>query len=223
MQQAERREATRRALIDAFWQEYIRPGRTHVTVTSLCARTGFNRSTFYVYFNDMAEVLNLAEEELLNELVESVAAYWDSHINGEPYDSIFGFYQANAHKLDTLLGPNGDPSIRRRIMAVLTPAVADALEVPREDPEVRAALGFMLTALLSTLTSSQDDPDGPAASEAIALAKSFVYHGISPVLLRRSSRPDRIPLLLDRGPSAPEALARRRNAEPSFVPRAKPV
>jgi len=94
--------------------------------------------------------------------------------------------------------------------------------VPKEDPEVRAAIGFMLTALLSTLTSSQDDPDGLAASEAIALAKFFVYHGISPVLLRRSNRPDRIPLLLDRGPSAPDALVRRRNAERASPPRARP-
>ena len=197
MQQAERREATRRALIDAFWQEYIRPGRTHVTVTSLCARTGFNRSTFYVYFTDIADVLNQAEEELLDELVASVATYWDSHINGEPYDSMFGFYQANAHKLDTLLGPNGDPSIRRRIIAVLTPAIADGLGVPKAEPQVSAAIGFMLTALLSALTSSQEHPTGPALGEAIALTKPFVYHGISPVLLRRSNRPDLIPLLLD--------------------------
>ena len=76
-------------------------------------------------------------------------------------------------------------------------AVADALEVPNEDPEVRAAIGFMLTAILSALTSSHEDPTGPALSEAIALTKSFVYHGISPVLLRRSNRSDLIPLLLD--------------------------
>jgi len=197
MKQGDRREATRRALIDAFWQEYIHRGRTHVTVSSLCLRTGFNRSTFYVYFTDIADVLNQAEEELLDELVASVATYWDSHINGVPYDSMFGFYQANAHKLDTLLGPNGDPSIRRRIIAVLIPAIADALEVPKDQPEIRAALGFMLTAILSALTSRQEEPTSPALGDAIALTKSFVYHGVSRVLLRRSRRPDLIPLLLD--------------------------
>jgi len=197
MKQEERREATRRALIDAFWREYIHPGRTHVTVSALCAITGFNRSTFYEYFTDIADVLNQAEEELLDELVGSAAAYRDSHVKGEPYDSMFGFYLANAHKLDTLLGANGDPSIRRRIIAVLTPVIADGLEVPKAEPQVRAAIGFMLTAILSALTSSHEDPTGPALNEAIALTKSFVYHGISPVLLRRSNRSDLIPLLLD--------------------------
>ena len=71
------------------------------------------------------------------------------------------------------------------------------LLAPQDEPQVRAALGFMLTALLSALTSNQEDPTGPALGEAIALGKSFVYHGIAPVLLRCSNRPDLIPLLLD--------------------------
>lgn len=44
---------TRQNLIDSFWLLYCQKNIEKITVKEICEIAGYNRSTFYVYFNDV--------------------------------------------------------------------------------------------------------------------------------------------------------------------------
>lgn len=56
---------TKQNIIDAFWQLYCQYPLSQITVTAVIARAGYNRSTFYEYFRDVADVLDTLEAFLI--------------------------------------------------------------------------------------------------------------------------------------------------------------
>ena len=66
MKHQEMREATSRAIMDAFWSLYRDLPIEKITVKAICEKAGCNRSTFYEYYTDSYSVLEAIEEELLD-------------------------------------------------------------------------------------------------------------------------------------------------------------
>ncbi|URN86257.1 TetR/AcrR family transcriptional regulator [Acetobacterium wieringae] len=56
---------TRQNLIDSFWLLYCQKNIEKITVKEICEIAGYNRSTFYVYFNDVYEILEEIEEQTI--------------------------------------------------------------------------------------------------------------------------------------------------------------
>ena len=66
--QPERTEQTRARLIEAFWTVGETHGLSHVSVSGVAKTAGVNRSTFYVYFDDIPSLLREAEQEIISEI-----------------------------------------------------------------------------------------------------------------------------------------------------------
>ena len=62
MKHQEMREATSRAIMDAFWSLYRDLPIEKITVKAICEKAGCNRSTFYEYYTDSYSVLEAIEE-----------------------------------------------------------------------------------------------------------------------------------------------------------------
>ena len=61
MKHQEMREATSRAIMDAFWSLYRDLPIEKITVKAICEKAGCNRSTFYEYYTDSYSVLEAIE------------------------------------------------------------------------------------------------------------------------------------------------------------------
>lgn len=125
----QKRERTKSNIIDAYIALLDTTNFDRVSVKSVCEQADVVRSTFYSYFDDMADVTQVVEDELINSFKEVVAfdlanlqapaseqypeggtqTDWGFHI-----DPPLGFFkwldrcEENGTRLAAMLGPHGD-------------------------------------------------------------------------------------------------------------------
>jgi len=66
--QPEVTDATRKCLIDTFFSLYRENPIEKITVKKITELSGYNRSTFYVYFQDVYDLLEYSENQLVNHI-----------------------------------------------------------------------------------------------------------------------------------------------------------
>lgn len=134
----DRRSArTRRALRDALADE-IRAagGLDRVAVTAIAERADVTRRTFYSHYKDIPDLVEQSENELLQGLVEHIAA-----ISGVTLDELYAgfgrlepcpgsvellaYVKENGSFMSALLGPGGDPRFAEKIKSLAVGAVRE--------------------------------------------------------------------------------------------------
>lgn len=149
-------DKTRSALVDSFWRLYGDAAVNQIKIRAITDTAGYNRSTFYQYFDDIYDLLDHAEAVLL----EDMTAYYRDVLGviggkGEPAGFVekataayehFGFY------LSKLLGPNGDPSFAARYRASIKPLLVEEFGFDVDDPATDIVCEFCLGALVSCVS-----------------------------------------------------------------------
>lgn len=95
-----------------------------ITVKDLVDEVGINRSTFYLHYTDIDDLLKKTEDDLLNDLARTVRAHPRSE-NAEGgsavfFEDIFRMLADNREICAALIGRNGDLSFLRKIEEVIT-------------------------------------------------------------------------------------------------------
>lgn len=70
--QPEVTDATRKAIMDAFWAVYQTTPIDKISVKHITDAAHVHRSTFYRYFTDIYQVLNELEKEVMEEIAETL-------------------------------------------------------------------------------------------------------------------------------------------------------
>ena len=65
-------EATQKKLIDSFWKLYQKEDVIKITVGTICKKAGFDRTTFYRYFNGISDLLDFIEDNLINSIKSDI-------------------------------------------------------------------------------------------------------------------------------------------------------
>lgn len=154
-------KVTRQNLIDAFWLLYCKKSIEKITVKEICDVAGYNRSTFYVYFKDAYEILAEIEEQTITvedfrRIVIKNLFYgnlFHDHRKKAILKSILEFFEKNKTYLPVLLGENGDPHFRQKVLMKLTPTVLSMYKElsPQELLEVSYLMEYQSAAMLSMI------------------------------------------------------------------------
>jgi CTP:phosphocholine cytidylyltransferase-like protein len=145
--QTEITEQTRQNLIEAFWSIYITKRIEKITVKEITNKAGYNRGTFYEYFQDVYEMLEVIENLSLPTLDE-LPPLSDVAINSPTFiDSFMGLYQEKYKYYNHLLGENGDPAFQRKLKDSLKSSIIQALK-NKENIDL-VEIDFMLEYVLS--------------------------------------------------------------------------
>jgi len=151
--QAEITEQTRQNLIEAFWSIYITKRIDKITVKEITNKAGYNRGTFYEYFQDVYEVLEVIENfalPTLNELPPLI----EVNSNSPTFINTFmALYQEKYKYYNHLLGDNGDPAFQRKLKDSLKFSIIQALEKNENiDPqEIDLILEYILSGMIGIL------------------------------------------------------------------------
>ena len=91
-----------------------------VTVKEICAIADINRSTFYSHFSDQFDLLNQIEEEIIEDMNETLMAF---HYNQDEEslqmtERIVEYVAENSDVCRTLFSEHGDSSFKKRVMMV---------------------------------------------------------------------------------------------------------
>lgn len=151
-------EITRENLMDAFWQLYCHKKIEKISVKEICALAGYNRSTFYVYFKDVYEILETIEEDTIS-TYDFKTAVLEQIQNSQgnqkqiTIELILALFEKNKSTLPILLSENGDPYFRQKLLNKLTPTVLSSFKTltPAEKIEVGYLMEYQSAAILSTI------------------------------------------------------------------------
>jgi hypothetical protein len=151
--QAEITEQTRQNLIEAFWSFYTTKRIDKITVKEITNKAGYNRGTFYEYFQDVYEVLEVIENISLPTLDE-LPPLVDVNSNSPGFiNSFMALYQEKYKYYNHLLGDNGDPAFQRKLKNSLKSSIILALKNKEEVDleEIDIMLEYILSGMIGIL------------------------------------------------------------------------
>ncbi|MCE2853268.1 MAG: TetR/AcrR family transcriptional regulator [Roseiflexaceae bacterium] len=175
---------TKQNIIDAFWQLYCQYPRAQITVTAVIQRAGYNRSTFYEYFRDVADVLDALEAMLIPTIDTLPPLYTDTLQVGMPMAQFLQWYKQHAQYYAVLLGERGDPAFAGKLKQQLKPLLRQLAPVTHHQDAVsrEIVLEYVLSALLGVMGYwHQHAPDMPIES-LLQLVHRLMTTGAMPVL-----------------------------------------
>lgn len=143
---------TRQNLIDAFWELYCEKRIEKITVREITTKAGYNRSTFYEYFNDVYDVLEQIEESLLPNIEDMPPLLPTMGNESVPIDSFIKLYSSSSKYYTVLLGYNGDPAFAGKIKNGIKAKLLEQLETSESNMEIDYTLEYMLSAMIGILT-----------------------------------------------------------------------
>ncbi len=155
-------QITRQNLIDSFWKLYCKKRIEKITVKEVCELAGYNRSTFYVYFKDVYDILEDIETQTITiEDFEKIILknvfdgnYFNNQEKSFVLQSLLEFFEKNKTYLPVLLSENGDPNFRLKVLTKLTPSVLSMYQqlTPEELLKVKYLMEYQSAAILSTIS-----------------------------------------------------------------------
>lgn len=173
------RSALREALIDLILEKPL----VSITVKDICARADINRSTFYLHFKDVTDILRTTEDEIIEHMHEREC---------RDLQEIKGFFidfleQIRSNPrimkvIQVLCSEQGDPYFVRKLQTMTYEAFLDGwdMHIMPEMSEQRKLLVFsyiisgMVSMLSTWATRAQDTP----TEQVVSLLMGLMWHGL---------------------------------------------
>ena len=146
MENTKKRAQTVKKIKDALMQLFQQMDYQKISVTMLCKQAGLHRSTFYLYYNSIDEVLREIEHDILNE-IQLYADQMNDFRDAKTPEEMKKIYQDNEQRmlefykwqysirdyLNPLLGAYGDPYFIRHYEKIIYDNTLPALDFIKYD------------------------------------------------------------------------------------------
>lgn len=158
-----------------------------ITVKELVDQVDINRSTFYLHYSDIWDLLREMEDDMAAEMEQAVRA----HPIDDGESSTFLFIQDMFRVLDqnreigcALIGPNGDVGFLRRIEGLLEEYSSDLLEelFSGKVEEIRYFYSFCLNGCLGFVKTWLEEGENMSPEDAAQLTFQMVVHSMRGIL-----------------------------------------
>ena len=171
--------ATRKMFIQVFCAFYRTRPIEKITVKEIAEKAGYNRVTFYQYFQDVYDLQAQLEDELIGKIQESITA----NILGEDiagnfvqaFSDVFGSQEELAR---TFLGNPYNTNLARRLPAEILPLVMDTLHIPADNIRARYTLAFYLPGVVSLLGTWLQNQGELSPEELGTLLRGILEDGV---------------------------------------------
>lgn len=150
-----------------------------ITVKELVDEAGVNRSTFYLHYSDVTELLKEIEDGLLGEMCRAVEKHpiaLESHTTIYFFEDVFRVLAENREIGCALLGPNGDIRFIRQVEALLEEYSRRALEkvAPDTAEELKYFYSFCMHGCLGFVRTWLEEGQDKSPESAACLAFQMV-------------------------------------------------
>ena len=175
--QPERTAMTRNVLIDTFLEISEEKPIDKITVSELAGKAGYNRSTFYQYFNDTYHILSYIEDELLIYIKDTVISQIGKVHSERFFIDMFIKINEEKGKILKLLFSDGNSNFHRKLKEALIPLFATQMNLPVNDKQTVYKLDFYLSGIISIL-SRWVTSETPMATEEYAVLMREIVEGM---------------------------------------------
>ena len=142
---------TRQVFIDTFCTLYKTKRIEKITIKELTDQAGYNRSTFYKYFDDIYALLTSIEDELIVKFKEIIIMNIKSTVDEISFSSFITIQEENPKILHALLAnPNNLRSIERLKME-MNLIFIEQLNISKTDAKANYILEFYISGVISVV------------------------------------------------------------------------
>ena len=157
---------------------------SEITVKELVERVDINRSTFYLHYTDIYNMLESIEQELFEELESTFRAHAAGTLEEEVFPFIkdtFSILEENRDIVSALLGPHGDIGFLTKIEATLSKYSFTVLKksFPEREGDLVCAYSFCLTGCVGVIKAWLAGKLGDRSTDYMA---DLIYRMIISVL-----------------------------------------
>ena len=177
---------TRQRLRDALMELTLERGYDRITLQEILDRADVGRSTFYAHYRDKDDLL-VSEFEALHPTWSALPSDPDtgSSRNGEFLEPLRGAFreaEANRQRFKALIGRQGSETVRRLLPEPLSALVREHVRAQfpgwqGDEPHLAAAVQFIVSAFLGTLTWWLDTDAQVSADEIFTICRSLAAEG----------------------------------------------
>ncbi|MEF9990817.1 MAG: TetR-like C-terminal domain-containing protein [Romboutsia sp.] len=160
---------TKQNLKEAFWSLYKIKRINQISIKEITDKAGYNRGTFYLYYQDVYDMLSQIEDELLNQLDDIsqivINLVISSDNNSEESDKFFKYFKDNIAHISVLLGGNGDAYFQAKYKEMLKNYIREHLRVEKIDyseETIDFTLEFLISGVIGLILyyfSENKEPD----------------------------------------------------------------
>lgn len=156
-------EQTKANLKDAFWKLYTEKPIEKISIKQITDLAGYNRGTFYLYYEDVYDIFHQIEDELLNQIQNIIE---DSLLNNDTFDLsrqmgiIVELVQTHSDHVVYLLSEHGDPQFTKRLKEIIWPLLNRYFVPSKDHSEYQMGLlaEFYLSGVLSAVIKWNENP-----------------------------------------------------------------
>ncbi len=179
---SQRVKETKDRIKDAFFELYAVKKIERISIKEITEKANLNRGTFYVYYQDIYDLLEKSEDELIEELLEKIKGVATMILRDEDIFSFLpplAFYQRYGGYLRVLLGNNGDPHFSYKIKTIIKKTLRELIrqeQIPTA-PHLDYIMEYMASAQIGLISYwIQNDMELPI-EEVGTLIKEIMLHG----------------------------------------------
>jgi len=172
----EQRKRTQESILQAFFEEYrIKPVHS-ITVGSVAKNARVNRSTFYEYFSDIYDLLDQAQDLLLDDIRDCASQLIDipeadkSVLLPKTGEKIISEY---GERLALLLS-HGDTGFSGKLISAMRPLMGRLLSVDIAQRETDLVISFVLSGISGYLTALYATGENFDTHEAVVKLQSLM-------------------------------------------------
>lgn len=175
--------ATRQRFVDVFCALYATQPISKINVKEIAARAGYNRSTFYQYFNDVYDIQNYIENQLMDDIRKNVFSQLSldlrNHTVGDSYLTLANaFLHTNETRLRLLLANPYNHHFPVRLKDEALHVFIDTLSLPSKDATVYYTFEFYIGGVLSLISKWLTNQNAISLEELTALVKNILENGV---------------------------------------------
>lgn len=179
----EKTDQTKADLREAFWRLYAQQPLEKITVGQVCTLAGYNRGTFYLYYQDLHHMLQLIEDELLDGMTACVETCMQRLLVDSSKlaciaacKDVVLYYERNKGLINVLLGEQGDPAFVVRLKDSLKPLWRRYVvnyDVKRPEEEIDLLLEYTLAGTMYMISRWLRNPGKVSVFQLAHLVYDF--------------------------------------------------
>lgn len=174
-------EITRQNIIDSYWKLYKTKKGKQISVKEIMEKAGYNRCTFYEYFNDTRDVLEFIEDDLIEYLKNNIIS--KNSIDNYVFEDILKLYDEKGEYFSILLGSNGDSAFQNKLKKAIKPFVKKRLNIDKGNTKNDVTIEFIISGLISTFEYWYKHKGEINVNEFIKITHSIMINGTIKTLM----------------------------------------
>lgn len=172
---------TRGKIVDTFWELYGNFRIEKISIGTLMEQAGMNRSTFYNYFTDIYDLLDQAENEILDSLEQHLDERFELRNTLSFSEFSRGFadrFSLYDDKIYVLLSSKGDPNFSRKLKEKIRNHIAVIVNMEPDSFEFEYVLTFIVSSLGSILSHWYENGKHESSEQILELMQTLMAAGV---------------------------------------------